>query len=539
HPTQGFPRRIKKAINWTFAVERHSHPSALEAYKTFFELLDRHLASQSSIVAWYEALAAFCRANALPVNAASCAVRLDNLRDAIELVEQGHGKQWSLASCLRSSLEDLQSTNPNLAHTFSDLSNRLSEAQGSEVSTNRVAADRAAIQYRRLQEQWEAVVAEIRGVQGFSQFLLPPSYTDLQMAARQGPVIILIATECSCGAIVVPTSGEPHHICFPRITLPDLEKLKDDFATAIQHTAHMRPEEPRKKLRVLLQIVWDKIILPIVNVLQHDLKLQCRSRIWLCLTAAFTTVPLHAANPFQMKADCSGPEACLEDIYICSFTPTLSALIRSRQMMKTCVTPSFVVIGQSQLGTGQGTVLPTVNSELELVRELVPSNVKFTNLLGDGATQAGALNALQQNTWVHLACHGKQDHEQPYNSCFAMRDKPLTLLDIMENNSPQAEFAFLLVCHTTAGDEETPDEVIHLAAGLQFSGFKSIIGTLWVVNDALAKHIVEAFYEKMFEDLEDGGVMDYTMAAWALNCATHAIMKIPLEQRMVFIHIGV
>ncbi|KAG1755431.1 CHAT domain-containing protein [Suillus lakei] len=319
---------------------------------------------------------------------------------------------------------------------------------------------------------------------------------DLQAAAHYGPVIILIASEYSCSAIVVPTSGEPHHVRFPRITLTHLEKIKDDFATAIRH-------EPRKKLRVLLRTVWDEIMLPIVNVL------------------AFTFVPLHAADPFRTKTDRSGPEACLEDIYICFYMPTLSALI-------------------SQPGPGQGGVLPAVDSELELVHELVPSNVKSTNLSGDGATQAGALEALQQNTWVHLACHGKQDHEQPYNSRFVMRDKPLTLLDIMENNSPQAEFTFLLACHTAVGDEKTPDEVIHLAAGLQSSGFKSVIGTLWGVSDALAKYVVEAFYEKIFEDLEDGGIMDCTKAAWALNRATHAVkMKMPLEQRMVFIHIGV
>ncbi|KAG2342131.1 hypothetical protein BDR05DRAFT_847216, partial [Suillus weaverae] len=49
-----------------------------------------------------------------------------------------------------------------------------------------------------------------------------------------------------------------------------------------------------------------------------------------------------------------------------------------------------------------------------------------------------------------------------------------------------------------------PDEVIHLAAGLQFSGFKSVVGTLWEVNDAVAKHMVKSFYENMFEDLKDG-----------------------------------
>jgi CHAT domain-containing protein len=100
--------------------------------------------------------------------------------------------------------------------------------------------------------------------------------------------------------------------------------------------------------------------------------------------------------------------------------------------------------------------------------------------------------------------------------------------------------SYLSACHTAIGDEETPDEVIHLAAGLQFSGFKSVIGTLWGVDDAVAKHVVEAFYANMFKDSKDGGVMDCTKAAWALNRATHAVKtKVPLEQRMVFVHIGV
>jgi len=121
-----------------------------------------------------------------------------------------------------------------------------------------------------------------------------------------------------------------------------------------------------------------------------------------------------------------------------------------------------------------------------------------------------------------------------------MKDEPLMLIDIMENDTPRAEFAFLSACHTAIGDEETPDKVIHLTAGLQFSGFKSIIGTLWVVDDAVMKHVVKAFYKNMFSDSKDGVVMDCMKAAWALNRATNAVkMKVPLEQRMVFIHIGV
>ncbi|KAG2345369.1 hypothetical protein BDR05DRAFT_960814 [Suillus weaverae] len=347
-------------------------------------------------------------------------------------------------------------------------------------------------------EQWEAAVAEIR---------------NLQAAACHGPVIILIASKYSCSAIIVPTSGDPHHVPVSSITLADLKTLKDRFTRAIRHTSRMNPTETRTDLIVLLRIVWDEIMLPIVDVLENVLKLKRRSRIWLCSTAAFTSIPLHAAHPFQTRADRS-KKPCLEDLYICSYTPTLSALIRSGRMMK-----------KRQPGAGKGKALSAVDSELELVHKLIPATATHTTISGDAATRAGAL----------------EDPAQPYDSHFVMRDNHLTLLDIMDKHIPHAEFAFLSLsaCHTAVGDEETPDEVIHLAAGLQLSGFKNVVGTLWEVDDAVAKHVVEAFYTYMFHPKEVG-VMDATKTAWALNCATHAVKtKVSLEQRMVFIHIGV
>ncbi|KAG1819310.1 CHAT domain-containing protein [Suillus subaureus] len=540
HPTQGYPSRIKEAIDWALQAEIYQHESALEAYQVYLKLFDNHVMTRSSIISRRDAATAFRGAQSLPVDAASCAIRRNNLQRAVELEEQGRGQQWSLASRLRTPLDDLKSASLPLANKLSELSKRLSDAQGSTGSADRASADRAAAEYRKLTEQWEVAVAEVRNLQGFSRFLLPLSYEDLQVAARHGPVIILIASEYSRNAIIIPTSGQPHHVPFPDLTFADVEQLKDDFAKAIQQASFMGPKQPRTGLKALLRKIWDEVMLLIVRVLQRDLRLPGRSRIWLCPTAAFTSIPLHAANPFRTKADCSELELCLEDVYICSYTPTLSALIRARQTMKTHLIPSFVAIGQGQPGAGQGKELLTVESELELVRSLVPATVNPITLSGDAATRAGALEALQNNTWVHLACHGKQDHDQPYYSHFAMKDEPLTLLDIMENDAPQAEFAFLSACHTAAGDEETPDEAIHLAAGLQFSGFKSVIGTLWVVDDAVAKHVVKAFYENLFKDLKEGDMPDCTKAAWALNKATYAVkMKVPLEQRIVFVHIGV
>jgi CHAT domain-containing protein len=62
---------------------------------------------------------------------------------------------------------------------------------------------------------------------------------------------------------------------------------------------------------------------------------------------------------------------------------------------------------------------------------------------------------LEDNIWVHLACHGKQDPAQPYHSLFVIRDGHLTLLDIMERDISHAEFAFLSASYTAVGDKET------------------------------------------------------------------------------------
>ncbi|KAG2084954.1 hypothetical protein BD769DRAFT_1536774, partial [Suillus cothurnatus] len=74
-----------------------------------------------------------------------------------------------------------------------------------------------------------SAVAEIRGLQTFSRFLLPSSYEDLQAAVRQGPVIILIASQYLCSAIIIPTSGDPHHVPSPAVSLTGLHNLENCF----------------------------------------------------------------------------------------------------------------------------------------------------------------------------------------------------------------------------------------------------------------------------------------------------------------------
>jgi CHAT domain-containing protein len=125
----------------------------------------------------------------------------------------------------------------------------------------------------------------------------------------------------------------------------------------------------------------------------------------------------------------------------------------------------------------------------------------------------------------------------PFKSAFLMRDEPLSLLDITQRDLSRHEFAFLSACETAVGDFKTPDEMIHLAAALQFSGVKSVIGTFWSVEDATVRRIVEAFYKDFCRD----GKMNSKRAARALHRAVLSLgndKDIALDQRIVFMHIG-
>jgi CHAT domain-containing protein len=287
----------------------------------------------------------------------------------------------------------------------------------------------------------------------------------------------------------------------------------------------------QNKLVGILRKLWHHIVYPVVQALKV-LNVCSGSRIWWCPTAEFTLLPLHAAGPYERERD------NLPQIYISSYTPTLAALVRARQHVSLCTsTQHFVAIGQGN--SDRGKELRCVAPEVAAIAQrLVPTVSSFTSLEDSDATVQGVLDALKHNQWLHLACHGMPNRQRPFESSFAMHDGPLMIKDIIRSNWDNPEFAFLSACHITVGDEKSPDESIHLAAAMQFSGFRSVIGSMWSVDDEVARQVVSAFYDKL---VDDSGRLDCTRAAVALHKAVKKLRRnnVPLEQQIVFVHIGI
>jgi CHAT domain-containing protein len=97
------------------------------------------------------------------------------------------------------------------------------------------------------------------------------------------------------------------------------------------------------------------------------------------------------------------------------------------------------------------------------------------------AVQDDVAKSLESAQLVHVASHGIQNTSQPLQSGLCLNNGILTVERLMKLDLKHAFFAFLSACETAKGDEKQPDQTIHLAATLLFTGFSSVVGTMWYV----------------------------------------------------------
>jgi CHAT domain-containing protein len=90
---------------------------------------------------------------------------------------------------------------------------------------------------------------------------------------------------------------------------------------------------------------------------------------------------------------------------------------------------------------------------------------------------------------------------KPFDASFELHGDNLTLLDIVRSQLPTAEFAFLSACHTAELTEDSiADEGLHIAAAMQFCGFRSVVGTMWAMADTDGADLSKHFYKSIFAE---------------------------------------
>jgi CHAT domain-containing protein len=170
----------------------------------------------------------------------------------------------------------------------------------------------------------------------------------------------------------------------------------------------------------------------------------------------------------------------VSDYAVSSYVPTIGSLIEARKHT-TPVPVEAKVLAVAEPNVEGNLPLPNATAETEMIKEKIARKVSLPtkSCVISPLRLANVLEEMENATVIHLACHGRQDPDEPLASGFLLQDGLLTVSDVIQLKLQKTRFAFLAACESASGDREQPDEAIHLGAAMLFMGVKSVVGTLW------------------------------------------------------------
>ncbi|VDC07775.1 unnamed protein product [Peniophora sp. CBMAI 1063] len=502
------------------------------------------------------------------VSSAVCvAVRVNAGNQAIEWLDMGRTLIWTQTLSLRSPLHDLEHAHPDLARALNDVHVRLqntattsSESIAFVLADASQAAQRSDMglqapsdRHRGLAIKQGKLLAEVRALPGFESFMRPKHLSALlpSSTSLDGHIVFINVDRTQCDALIILANRKTITIALPELSLAKAEALRSQWQAYlkqqnVRERGLLAPWQHRSRSTIpshnILNRLWRWIVGPILKGLKLDVINADRARpphiIW-CPTGPLTQLPLHAAGIYD---DDAGPR--VYNFVVSSYTPSLSALTRSIDALaQQHTTPGILVV--TQPNTPGLSSLPGTTLEGARLREVfAASQTPSTALNGEEATVGAVRLALQKHPWLHLACHGCQEVDDPLKSAFALHEGRLTLSDLMVTTADNAELAFLSACQTAVGDEKVPEESMHLAAGMLAVGYKGVVATMWSIKDDDAPLIVEAYYKELLALRASGALgAGQTGAAYALHEAARRLREKVGEKNVVrwapFVHFGI
>ncbi|KAH9038661.1 CHAT domain-containing protein [Lactarius deliciosus] len=541
-------RRFRISHSWAHHARLYAHSSISTAYETTMSLMQETLIFTPTLHTQHFRLVNMPReSEGLPSDYASYQIETDLHKSAVETLERGRALLWSEMRGLRTSTDQLHAADPALADKFAAINRKLesvtmsvaqsksNEMENSETETgDREGMDpigSLVITQRKLLDERNLLISHIQSLPGLKSFLRHPSFDVLNFAAARGPVIVINQSEWRSDIVILHKDLPPSVISTPSDFYARANGLKDRLLR-VRKEKGLESEDYGHNLASVLADLYELVGKPVIERLRQ-LEIPEKSRVWWCPTSAFCSLPLHAMGPIPSD-DSDG--LYFMDLYISSYTPTLSALIESRKSRSQPITPDR----PSLLLVAQPETLHGAWGEIDVV-QAVGSSV--TTLVSATATPETVVEGLKDHRFAHFVCHGLLEIGKPFDASFELHGDNLTLLEIVRSQLPAAEFAFLSACHTAELTEDSiADEGLHLAAAMQFCGFRSVVGTMWAMADTGGADLAKHFYKSIFSESSDRrGVPYYERSARALQFAVGKLRKkrgITLERWTNFVHYG-
>lgn len=495
----------------------------------------------------------------LGASAAASALEARSPESALTVLEQARGVMLSQAFHMKSDTSVLEHISPQHARRLEELRVALSADRpawspgqaGSGVSASaRTQADLAADDRRyrsraQLAREREELAAEIRKLPGLERFLKPPALSRLLDQASAGPIVLLNSHHRRSDGLIITSSGV-RVTRLTRLTPDSAAVMQRQFSAALRSvndeaTSEREHHQAERSIERILGQLWDDVAEPILEELGFGAaaaQQAWRPRIWWGSTGPLAQLPLHAAG--HHDADGANGASVL-DRAISSYTPTVEALRHARAQSATTRLPGaferprLLAVGMSR--TPGEARLPGALREVGAVQRRFRGTT--TCLLDEQATWQRVHDLLPMHSWAHFACHGIGDLREPSSGRLLLSDhldRPFTILDVSRLRLEHAELAVLSACETTKPADQLPDEAIHITSAFQLAGFAQVIGTLWPVNDIVARRFTDHVYGIL--RMDGGHSPDGAMATHASTLALRDRYRSHPSLWSPFVHVG-
>jgi len=144
--------------------------------------------------------------------------------------------------------------------------------------------------------------------------------------------------------------------------------------------------------------------------------------------------------------------------------------------------------------------LPEAEEEAEQIAALFDIDA----YIGRDATESTLWRQAQESHVIHIAAHGVFNPENPQATFLALssdedNDGNLQVREIYSLSLGESQpLVVLSACDTAVGGISESDDVQSLARAFLISGARSVVASLWKVDDAATQALMTRFYENMF-----------------------------------------
>jgi CHAT domain-containing protein len=535
--------RLTIAWWWATFARAWDHPSTTLAYQNTLAAL--HGALTGAIdVQWNPSTTGLLGSKIhIPLDYASYQIEKGQLELAVETIEQGKTMIWSDIYGLRTSAGRLRMANPDLAERLATVSQDLAAVNAS-ILAHRAAASRLDEEedhehmdtfspmfkeQRRLLRERQEIVAGIKALPGFENFMETERFRTLQDAASRGPIIFINHCRWRCDILIVRHNLPPSLITTTEGFYEQASTLANTLLEARRKYA-VESELFQQELRSILKELYERVGQPVVDELRK-LRIPEQSRIWWYPTSVFCALPLHAMGPVPST---DGRERYFSDLYICSYTPTLGSLIAAR----TPVAPTSDR-GPTLLFVGRPNESPRGTRDMKVIRSI---GVPATRLVFGNATREAVINGLQKHRLAHFACRSHREDGKPFDTALELDGGDrIALLDMVRCRVPTTELAVLSTGRTAELVDGTDFvEGLHLAAAMQHYGFGSVVGTMWDLGDVGGEDLSLGFYKEMLSGGAEGDTLPSERSARAMQYMVQKLRetRVTLQRWANWVHYG-